>query len=343
MGSVSRRRVLGAMGFGAAGMAGVALWPGTAAGVPLGRGAVLGDNEVDLYVVNSNVNVDKDGLGTLTSKVGNYGPNATVGPVRVLVVTPFWGNIVRGADGKPPEGFTFLNENKQPNIPEILEHVITDPIEPKTERVLQVPISRLPGGPRIPTVGRVIVHVGKGSGDNDKTLDQNVQGFTLRQGVLPPEPVPPQGKNEVDLYWVHETIALGPEESGLFTMHVGNAGPNPTTEDATLVVRMPFYVNIDEKVKLPSNVSMVYQNKDPEVPEIVSARVSPGLQPGVLKTIKIPLRMAAGAPSGYATAAGIVTPRLPQNTQDDPKDFDSDYSPNLHRFVVVSLSRSAWS
>jgi len=53
--------------------------------------------------------------------------------------------------------------------------------------------------------------------------------------------------------------------------------------------------------------------------------------------------MTAGAPTGYATAAGIVTPRLAEHPQDDPKDFDSDYSANLHRFAVISLSRSAWS
>ena len=340
MGSVSRRRVLEAMG---ASMACGVLLPGTAAGVPARSSRSQGDNEVDLYVVTQNVAAGEDGQGTLTFKVGNFGPKATVGPVRVLVVTPFWSNVVRTADGRPPAGFAFLNENQQPNIPEILEHVIKDPLEREQERTLQVPVRRLPGGPRIPTVGRVIVHVGKESGDKDKTLDQNVQGFTIRQGALPPEAATPAGKNEVNLYWVHETIALGPEESGLVTMHVGNAGPNPTTEESTLVVRMPYYVNVDETMKLPSNVSVVYRNKDPEVPEIVSARIGPGLQPGVLKTIRLPLKMTAGAPTGYATAAGIVTPRLAEHPQDDPKDFDSDYSANLHRFAVISLSRSAWS
>ena len=92
------------------------------------RGPVQGDNEVDLYTSTEPVHLDGNGKGTLRFTVGNYGPHATVGPVRVVVITPFWANVVHSAGGQPPTGYTFLNENKQPNIPEILEHVITDPI-----------------------------------------------------------------------------------------------------------------------------------------------------------------------------------------------------------------------
>jgi hypothetical protein len=303
---------------------------------------VQGDNEVDLYTSTEIVELSPNGTGTLTFTVGNYGPNATVGPVRVVVVMPFWANAV-GTAAQPPAGFTFLKEDKQPNIPEILEHVITDRLAPKEERTLQVPLELLPGGPRVPGIGRVIVHVGKNSGDKDKTLSQNVAGFTMIRSVPPPAAGTPQGKNEVNLYWVHETIALGPEDGGLLRVHVGNAGPNPTTEDATLVVRTPFYVNVNDKVKLPTSVTMAYENKDPEVPELVAISVNPGLQPGVLHTVEIPLVSAPGGPSGPATAMGLATPRLAAGPGDDPKDFDIDYSPNLHRFVVVRLRRTVWA
>ena len=116
------------------------------------RGPVQGDNEVDLYASTEVVQLRPNGTGTLTFTVGNYGPNATVGPVRVVVVMPFWANAV-GTAAQPPAGFSFLNENKQPNVPEILEHVITDRLEPKQERTLQVPIELLPGGPRVPGIG----------------------------------------------------------------------------------------------------------------------------------------------------------------------------------------------
>src|SRR5437764_10389420 len=287
------------------------------------RGPVQGDNEVDLYASTEVVQLRPNGTGTLTFTVGNYGPNATVGPVRVVVVMPFWANAV-GTAAQPPAGFSFLNENKQPNVPEILEHVITDRLEPKQERTLQVPIELLPGGPRVPGIGRVIVHVGKNSGDKDKTLSQNVAGFTLIRSEPPAASGTPQGKNEVNLYWVHETIALDPEDGGLLRVHVGNASTNPTTEDATLIVRTPFYVNVNVKVKLPPSVTMAYENKDPEVPELVAISVNPGLQPGVLHTVEIPLVSAAGGPSGPATAMGLVTPRLAKAPGDDPKDFDID-------------------
>ncbi len=156
---------------------GVTTGNGTASPLPPG-------NRVDLYVTGDMPDLIPNAVGRVTFKVGNKGPSATQGVTRLTLITPMFVNVDR-VQGLPT-GCRFLFENEDPSMPEIVECLISGAIAPGTERLVMVPVRRVPGAPPGQLWATMIVRAQPGDVDVDLDLIDNF----FAHGVVTSRPLP---------------------------------------------------------------------------------------------------------------------------------------------------------
>ncbi|MFD7731673.1 hypothetical protein ACFV6F_14955 [Kitasatospora phosalacinea] len=305
----------------------VALLSGAADAPHTGRGA-----RVDLYFADLSAPTAPPGEGaTQTVVVGNRGEDAT-GPVSIKFTTPVLVNVDRA---RPlPEDCRFRYTDRDPAVPETLE-CVRPPLPHGGLITLALPVVAVdPAAPAVATYGMLSVLPAAGSADTDTNSTNSVFSavFTVQRG--PASELPP-GANPVDLHLVGDTPAIRPDGTGLTVLTVGNGGQRPTTGPVRVVYVTPLFTNVDHRLPLPPECTMLLVDPDPSVPEVVQCVRDTPLGPGGSWSLRLPLTVVPGGPSGQNFGASIVTPGTRAHPGPDAETHPTD---NLFEPSVTTLA-----
>ncbi|WHT22696.1 twin-arginine translocation signal domain-containing protein [Crossiella sp. CA-258035] len=266
--------------------------------------------------------------GTLKLFVDNHSSQPTKDPLSLKFVTPYFVNINRA--GQLPPGAKMLLRDERPNVPEILEVVLPAGLKPGRHDV-SIPIVRVDGGPSLLGHGQLLVSPVRPARDEPPCLLGDATDFQIKTPGASNGPARTgRAGNQVNLYVSYEFCALTRGKGRLVTVRAGNAGPNPTTADALVTVRTPFYVNVDRSGQLPPEAKFIYQNTDPTVPEVLGITVPKGLRPGEERSFAVPLLAVPGTLPGYRAGGAMVLA--------GKSDEDVDLRPNAVQFAVTVLA-----
>jgi hypothetical protein len=278
-----------------------------------------GTNEVNLYVRPHAIKFNGQSVGQLEVTVGNFGPNPTKSPVRVTVISPFF---VNWGDRLPP-GAKILFLDKSPWVPSIVEITVAEPIAVGKEIVVQLPTVLLKGAPSVGPDGMAsALPTGQ---DTDTDIVRNSKMF----GVVSPPPATSPAAGNVDLYFIHQTATLAGKDPVFTVFDMYNGGPNVTSSPARFVFWTGFYYNFAfGPAGPPPGTTILYSDRRPDVPEIVSVEVPAGFPIGTAYPVILPIKAVPGGPRGHRPSHGIFY----------PTGSDVDATPNSAHHVVAQLA-----
>ncbi|MFD7735103.1 hypothetical protein ACFV6F_32570 [Kitasatospora phosalacinea] len=225
-----------------------------------------------------------------------------------MFTTPLLVNIDRRSP--LPEGCGFRYTNQDPAVPEVVE-CLAPPLPHGALTTLRLPVTAVDAAaPTVSTYGILSVLPAPGSADTDTSATNSslTTVFNIQQG--PPQAVP-AGSTPVDLYLVGDTPAISPGGTGMATFSVGNSGPHPTSGTVRAVYVTPLFVNVDHRLPLPPECTMLLADADPSVPEIVQCVRTVPLSPHDTWSERIPLTVVPGGPQGQNFGTAIVTAGTP--------------------------------
>lgn len=127
----------------------------------------------DLYLTTAAPAVTPDQSGIAKFTIGNRGPTATSGPVRLVMATP---PLVKVDPKQPlPAECGFLYDNPAPSVPQIIRCTQTD-VPAGTVREKDISLIAMRGAPlqTIWGIGGVLPDVAAGSTDVDSVLANNL-------------------------------------------------------------------------------------------------------------------------------------------------------------------------
>lgn len=188
-------------------------------GVTVGGGSpvpIAPGNRVDLYVTGDMPDILPNAAGIVTFKIGNKGPAATQGVTRLTFITPPFVNIDR--EQPLPAGCSFLYENQDPAVAEVVECLVPTAIGPGAELLIPVSVRRVPGGPPGQVWSTMVVRPQGGMGPGDVEVDLTDNFFA--HGVVTSRPLP----HSVQLFLHPDfTLRLSPPAPQLLGVNLVNA------------------------------------------------------------------------------------------------------------------------
>lgn len=237
-----------------------------------------------------------------TFEIGNTGESAT-GDVWLIYATSPLINFKRPI----PPNCVFLNEDPDFEVPEIVRCTLPGPQSGGTVS-FSIPTVYAPNAPTIPLSGQATVVPAAGSADKEQFPNNNVEFPTL--GL--PSSLSPGGTDMVNLYATSVLPNIRVDRPATEIITVGNRGSVATQGQTRLVFTTPMNVNIDRNRPLPAVCGFLFQNQDPNVPEIVECILPPGIDPCEEIPLSIPVVLVPGAPTGMHTGNLIVRPVNPE-------------------------------
>ena len=242
---------------------------------------------VNLYVVADEPALDTTGTANpVTIEVGNNGPSATTGQVILTAATTFFENFVSSS---LPAGCSFLLEDSDPSVPEIVQCSVSAGLAPGTSQAFYFQINIVPGGPQ--GLAGALFGSAETTVPNDVDPDLSDNAFngtntlftpttqetthptiTLPSGTVTGGPpfVPPATTGTgaaVDLDINASAVAVLPGQDVPVTFTIGNHGQSATGQ-VRLIFQTPIFVNADS-TQMPSNCAFLYENADFIIPSVV--------------------------------------------------------------------------
>lgn len=291
--------------------------------------AFAAENTVDLAITTTNSSGHVGDAVKISFTVTNEGTSETSGEITLKVVTPPFVNADKDA---LPKDCTLLEDNPDPDIPNIADCRLKGKLKPQGRKTIDFPMLITARAPGAFLVGRAIATPVPGSPDQELSLSDNHSPYGIGvSGSNAPTPSESDSdENKVNTYLWTDSPELSPSSGRPTTLHVGNRGP-ATKGNMRLTYVTPFFVNFGEG--LPSGCSKVLSSPDPTIPEVATCIIPPGLGSTEV-SVQLPLVMAEGSPGGFLTQFHAVFMRAPDNHM----DVDTDLRNN---FIMAPLILSA--
>ncbi|MFC5743141.1 hypothetical protein [Dyella tabacisoli] len=287
------------------------------------------DANVDLNLSTNHPVIAPGAIDQQILTVGNNGQSAS-GNVRIVYALPLYANVA----GALPSGCVYLYNNPDYTINQIVQCLVAGPAQ-NQQVTLTIPIQVSPNAPAAAYYGAGIV-VPAAPGDVEQNVSDNVTtpGFTATAGA----PAPVVGsRNAVDLYVATSMPNLLANAPANVEVTVGNKGPHATTEKVLVTFITQEFVN--HSAPLPDGCSLLYENADPAVPEVVQCLIDPPIDVNGEVNRSIPIRLVPGAPSGVPFHTVMVRPQTSVNDVEiDPSDNMSFIGARTSRLPLHTLT-----
>jgi hypothetical protein len=281
-------------------------------------------NIVDVYVNACPVTFNTSspgGIGDVIVQVGNFGPNATLGPVKVLVGTPFFANIDQS---RLPSGVTVLFQDPRPNVPEIAQITVPAGFAVGSTVTFSVPLVLADTPMPIPNKGWAIANVD--AVDVEANPGDNSTGYDVR--MRQSSGAGPSG-NPVNLFFTFMKPELTSGQTTNLPVTVGlKSGQLQGDPVFTLVTPYLTRLNPSLLQPLPANTTIVFNPPNAgAVPQILLTRVDRTLLNanllGLLGKVTLNFPLQPTSANGPATrfGKGLVVP--------DPNTADIDPEPTI--------------
>jgi hypothetical protein len=261
------------------------------------------------------------GIGDVIVQVGNFGPNATLGPVQVLVGTPFFANIDQS---RLPPGVTVLFQDPRPNVPEVAQITIPPGFAVGSTVTFSVPLVLADTPMPVPNKGWAIANVD--AVDAEANHGDNSTGYEVR--MRQSSGAGPSG-NPVNLFFTFMKAELASGQSTNLPITVGLKSGH-LQGDPVFTFVTPYLTRLNPTLlqPLPANTTIVFNPPNAgAVPQISLTRINRTLLNvnllGLLGkvTLNFPLRPTSsnGPPTRFGK--GLVVP--------DPNTADFDPEPTI--------------